>query len=363
MPETPNQNDQYAQQLQRRRRRRRAVARRRRLLLIAIAAVVVFLGYTIWDVLRPPEFKDNTIQPVNGEQTSTEKSNDLDAQTPVSEVTEPVEVKPEKPPKVRKENYYTFVLAGTNDDYNTDTIMLGSVDTEKDIVNVVSIPRDTMIDIPNNIKKINSSYGRNGMDELCYQLQQVTGVYPDYYCLVNMTDFIKVVDVIGGVYFDVPYDMYHEDADERFNINLSKGYQLLDGKKAIQLVRFRGTSASDFGRMEVQRDFLKAVGKKLVDEFTISQASDIITTVSKSIKTNMPVKDMIWFYINVAREIDFDNAITFDTMPGTSPGTWKGLEYIYLSPRATVDYINQKINPFTTDLDLDDVHIISLVDK
>ena len=80
------------------------MARRRRLLLIAIAAVVVFLGYTIWDVLRPPEFKDNTIQPVNGEQTSTEKSNDLDAQTPVSEVTEPVEVKPEKPPKVRKEN-------------------------------------------------------------------------------------------------------------------------------------------------------------------------------------------------------------------------------------------------------------------
>ncbi|MEA4919953.1 MAG: LCP family protein, partial [Clostridiaceae bacterium] len=259
--------------------------------------------------------------------------------------------------------YYTFLLVGTNDNYNTDTIMLGSVDTDQDTVNIVSIPRDTMVDVDVNIKKINGAYGRDGMAELRKEVNEVTGVYPDYYCLVNMENFIDVVDVIGGVYFDVPYNMKHDDANSKYNINLSKGYQLLNGAKAIQLVRYRGTSASDYGRMEIQRDFLKAVGKKLVAEFSIDQASDLISVMSKSIKTNMPIKDMIWFYINVARTINFDTDITFDTMPGTTTGKYNRQDYVYLDLQSTLDYINEKINPYTTDISKDALNIIHLQDK
>ena len=113
---------------------------------------------------------------------------------------------------------------------------------------------------------------------------------------------------------------------------------------------------------EFQRDFLKAVGKKLVSEFSIDQASDLISVISNSIHTNMPVKDMIWFYINVARTMDFDNDLTFDALPGTTTGRYKKQDYVFLDPQSTLDYINEKINPFTTDIALSELNIIHLED-
>ncbi len=332
-------------------RTKKSASFRRKALLTILVMLIALGGFGVWYILQPPKID---APPVMNEPDDENDSEELDLDAPsISQAGS----------KERKENFYTFLLVGTNDDYNTDTIMLGSVDTDKDIVNVVSIPRDTMVDVDIKIKKINNAYGRKGIDELRKQVYGVTGVYPDYYCLVNMDQFIEVVDIVDGVDFYVPYNMYHEDANLKYNINLSEGWQHLDGKKAIQLVRFRGTSASDYGRMEVQRDFLKALAKKLVDEFTISQASDIITVISESIDTNMPVKDMIWFYINVARTIDFENAITFDTMPGTTTGRYNGQDYVYLDPQSTLDYINEKINPYTTDIALEELNIIHLQDR
>lgn len=320
---------------------------RRKALLVILLMVIVFCGYTIWDVLRAPVIKppDKTDPP---DDTTPDPNPIVD-----DGGDEPAELK-------RKEGVYTFVLLGTNDDYNTDTIMLGQVDTVADTVNMVSIPRDTMVDVNVNIKKINNAYGRKGFDEVRRCIEDITGIYPDYYCLVNMEDFVKVVDVIGGVMFDVPYNMYHEDADQKYNINLKAGYQELDGKKAIQLVRYRGTSASDYGRMEVQRDFLLAVAKKMVNDFSPTQATGLINVAFESIKTNMPVKDMIWFYINVVRTMDFDTGLTFETMPGTTVGKYNGQDYVYLDEQATLDYINEKINPYTTDIPKSALNIIKL---
>ena len=134
------------------------------------------------------------------------------------------------PTRSRKKNFYTMLLVGTMDDYNTDTIMLASVDTEADIVNVISIPRDTMVDIEERNMKINGAYGRDGIEELCREVQDITDIYPDFYCVVNVASFVKIVDLFGGVEFEVPYDMYHPDADSQYTINLRKGLQTLDGK-------------------------------------------------------------------------------------------------------------------------------------
>ena len=331
---------------------RKKTAFRRKALIVILLMVIGFCSYTIWDVLRAPEIEPPPVVDNNGDEDEFDPS--LYEEDPnLPDDDKEVEL-------VRKEGVYTFVLAGTNDDYNTDTIMLGQVDANNDTATLVSIPRDTMVDVNIKYKKINNAYGRAGMDELRRLLGEVTGIYPDYYCLVNMEDFIKIVDVIGGVDFNVPYDMYHADVDLKYHIDLKAGYQTLDGKKAIQLVRFRGTSANDYGRMEVQRDFLKAVGKKMVTEFSLSQASDMIEVMAKSIETNMPVKDMIWFFINVATTMDFDTGLVFDVMPGTTTGRYNGQDYVYLDAEQTAEYINANINPYTTDIDPDDLNIIRL---
>lgn len=328
---------------------------RRKALLLILLMIIGFCAYTIYDVFTAPDIEPPPVEANDPEEDEFDTSlYEKDPDIPDEE--KPVELK-------RIDGVYTFVIAGTNDDYNTDTIMLGQVDSNKDTVKFVSIPRDTMVDVNIKYKKINNAYGRAGMDELRRLLGEVTGIYPDYYCLVNMEDFIEIVDVIGGVDFNVPYDMYHADVDLKYHIDLKAGYQTLDGSKAIQLVRFRGTSASDYGRMEVQRDFLKAVGKKMVTEFSLSQASGMIEVISKSIETNMPVKDMIWFFINVATTMDFDNDLVFDVLPGTTTGRYNGQDYVYLDPQQTADYINANINPYTTDIDVDDLNIIHLEDK
>ncbi len=329
----------------------------RKALVVILLMVIVYSGYTIWDTLQAPEFAPIPEVPVAEKVETPEEPAPTDDPAPSPE-EQPVEETPAE--KVRKEGVYTFVLAGTSDNYNTDTIMLGQIDTEKDTATMVSIPRDTMVDVNVKIKKINNAYGRAGMDELCRQVYGITGVYPDYYCLLDMESFIEIVDVMGGVEYTVPFDMYHADADPKFHIDLKKGYQVLDGKKAIQLVRYRGTSSSDYGRMEVQRDFLKTVGKKMVNEFSLDQASGMIEVMFKSIDTNMPVKDMIWFFLNVATTMDFDTGLIFDVMPGTTTGKYNGGDYVYLDPQATVDYINEKINPYTTDISIDELNIIRL---
>jgi LCP family protein required for cell wall assembly len=229
--------------------------------------------------------------------------------------------------------------------------MLGAIDTETLECNIINIPRDSMIDTTAKIKRINGAYGRAGIDGLCTAVQEVTGVYPQYYCVLNMKSFIKVVDVIGGVYYNVPMRMYHPDAQSEFTIDLYPGWQTLDGDHALQMVRFRGTSASDFGRIELQRKFLIATLKQVREKFTITKATSIIETIAKSIKTNMTAHDMVWFYTNVVTKLDLDKNVKFHTLPYTTTGYYAGQAYVFLDRAKIVELVNKTVNPFTTDFE------------
>ncbi|MBQ9535656.1 MAG: LCP family protein [Clostridia bacterium] len=264
------------------------------------------------------------------------------------------------PPRELKDKFYTFLIAGTNDNYNTDTLMLGSIDMNTLKVNLVSIPRDTMVDVPAKIKRINGAYGRDGIEELCREVAEVTGVYPQYYALINVRSFTKIVDLVGGVDFYVPYRMYHPDAQEEYTIDLQKGQQRLTSKKALQLVRFRGTSQNDFGRIELQKKFLLATLKQVKNEFSLDKIQDMISVINESIKTNMNTQEMIWFYLNAANKMNYDEDITFHTMPYADTGKYQGQDYVYLDAEKVVELMNATVNPYTTDLTEDDVHIIRL---
>ena len=127
-------------------RTKKSASFRRKALLTILVMLITLRGFGLWYVLQPPKIGT---PPVMDEPGREEDGEELDLDTPSVSKTGS---------KERKENFYTFLLVGTNDDYNTDTIMLGSVDTDKDIVNVVSIPRDTMVDVDIKIKKINQEF-------------------------------------------------------------------------------------------------------------------------------------------------------------------------------------------------------------
>lgn len=266
-------------------------------------------------------------------------------------------VKPKEEKKL-KDQFYTFLLVGTNDDYNADTIMLGSIDMKTLKCNLISIPRDSYVDTSGKIKRINGTYGKDGIDGLCKTVYGISGVYPQYYAILNMKSFIKVVDIIGGVKYYVPMRMYHPDAQEKYTIDLQKGWQTLDGRHALQLVRFRGMKGSDFGRQDLQKDFLVATLKQVREKFTLSKAGDIIETISKSIKTNMSVKDMVWFYTNAVNKMDLEEDIAFYTMPYKGTGIYNSQDYVFLDKEGIAELVNQTVNPYTTDIEPDELNVL-----
>ena len=267
-----------------------------------------------------------------------------------------------------KKGVYTFLLAGTADSYNTDTMMLCYVDTNTKDVKLVSVNRDTQIYAPENVSipKINGVYGWASKDvkceTMCGKVTEVTGVPINYYVVINMNSFKRIIDLIGGVEYTVPFDMVHRDANELYDINLPAGRRVLNGDEALQFVRFRSTSENDFGRVNRQKDFLVATIKQVLQKFSVGQIEDYIEIFNENVKTNMSVQNMVWFFLNVVAKMDFENNLTTDTLPYASVGYYKKNSYIYLDPQQIVDYVNANLNPYTTDITVDDVRIPHLED-
>ncbi len=335
-------------------------------LWIALALVAALIAWVVWFLTATPDqgyFGDEDHPPV-------QQATDPAAPAPPDQTVQPGPAAPTesteapKPPKVMKEGFYTFLLAGTTDSYNTDTMMLCSVDTKAGTVKLVSINRDTQVDAPISIPKINGMYGWEGPETMCRKVTELTGIPINDYVVINMNSFIKVIDMIGGVDYTVPYDMIHRDADFKYDINLPAGRRTLTGKEAIQFVRFRSTSENDFGRVNRQKDFLIAAVKQVMRKFSVSQIEEYIEIFNENVKTSMSVQEMVWFFVNVVTDLDFDEDVTSDTLPYDTLGYWqnpnssyKAQSYVYLDPQQIVDYVNANLNPYTTDLTVEDVNI------
>ena len=222
----------------------------------------------------------------------------------------------------------------------TDTIMVASYNPNTQKATLLSIPRDTYTG--NNpakataYEKINSIYSRKKEpQDVLDEVNEITGLNLQYYVIVKTEGFIKLVDAIGGVTFDVPIDMDYDDTSQDLHIHLKAGEQLLDGDKAEQLVRFRhnndGTSYpeeygdNDIGRMRTQRDFIMAVIKQTARVENITRIGKILDVAEENVITNIDfntIKD----YIPYAVEFNTDNLLTA-ALPGVSTnenvsGTW-----------------------------------------
>lgn len=222
----------------------------------------------------------------------------------------------------------------------TDTIMVASYNPNTQKATLLSIPRDTYTG--KNPKKataydkINSVYSRKeDPQDVLDEVNEITGLDLQYYIIVKTEGFIKLVDAIGGVKFNVPIDMNYDDTSQDLHIHLKAGEQMLDGDKAEQLVRFRhnnnGTSYpeeygdNDTGRMRTQRDFIMEVIKQTAKVENIFKLGQILDVAKENVITNVDfnvAKD----YIPYAVEFNTENLLTA-TLPGentnnNTSGTW-----------------------------------------
>ena len=152
----------------------------------------------------------------------------------------------------------------------TDTIML--LHTGSGPTTLVSLPRDSMVDIPGHGRhKINSAYSRGGGADgggpelLVRTVEGATGLHIDHYVEIGFLGIVSVVDAVGGVEMCVPEAI----KDPKAALDIEAGCQTLDEATALGYVRTRATASSDFGRVERQRAFISALLDKATSPSTL----------------------------------------------------------------------------------------------
>ena len=269
----------------------------------------------------------------------------------------------------RREGVYTFLVAGLDTvSGNTDALILVTFDTTSGQISCLSIPRDTAVDVPWDLKRICSVYSTSastggGIEGLKTKVSQLTGVYPDYYLVADLEAVAQLVDALGGVEFDVPQDMDYDDEWQDLHIHLEEGRQVLDGEAAVGLISYRRYAEGDIQRIQVQQDFLGALARKCLSLESWSQVLDLAGIFTEYVETDLPTGSLLWF-AQQAMGLN-ENDLQFFTIPGNLFGSaWSGVygdqSYVFADPGATAGLVNQHFNPYTQPISSSDLHIMGV---
>ena len=305
----------------------------------ALAAAVLG-AYFLWE--KPPETAAGN--PVLTELTQ--------AQSPAPSASLPPSPTPDRGTPfetARQDGVYTLLLAGSDDGTgNTDTIMVGRLDTVRHTANFVSIPRDTLINVDTPIRKLNAVYwtavysGASGSEALRRHVKKLTGFDVDCYAILELDAFERAVDALGGIWYDVPQRMYYEDGPV---IDLEPGWQLLNGEQAMWLCRYRRDYVNgDLDRIEVQHDFLKCAAEQFLQLGSVPNVKKVASILAESMDTNMTAANMAWFARQLLRCRSED--VNFYTAPNT-PAYVHDLSYTFLDLYNWIQMINDCLNPST----------------
>lgn len=241
----------------------------------------------------------------------------------------------------------------------SDTIIVASYDPKTQEAALMSIPRDTFTgDDKSKAKyyhKINALYNYGETPEKTLEaVNKITGLDIEHYIIVDTKALIKLVDLIGGLEFDVPIDMNYDDPTQDLHIHLSKGYQKLTGEQVEQLVRFRhnndGSTYSyeygieDHGRSKTQRNVIMALAKQSLKFKNITEISNIIDIIDEYVDTNIDLNS-IKDYIPYAVNINIENMKT-GRLPGKDD-TVKGIWYFFHDEEETKKLVDELFNGIT----------------
>jgi len=317
---------------------RRQIVRRRIIMLASVCAAlfILFALYKNW--ARPPELNPGEV-----------------TQHPPAQGGE------EKPQtgSGRKSGWYTFLLCGVDDgNGGGDTIMVAAFDTVGQKINIVSIPRDTLINVAWHTKKINSAYNAGGVERLKEEVSKLIGFSVDFYVKVDLRGFVELVDAIGGVEFDVPFNMNYDDPTQNLHIHIKKGPQKLEGKDAIGVVRWRknndgsGYRSGDIGRIETQQAFLKELARQVLTIGNLPKVPEFASIFSKYVETDLSLGNLVWLG-QKAMGVGSEH-MQFFTMPGDYSASYYSMKsgryvsYVVLDIDEVVELMNLSFNPYTT---------------
>lgn len=198
-----------------------------------------------------------------------------------------------------------------DDAIRADTIMLAVLDGKENRVDLLSIPRDSRVQIPGHgYDKINHARAYGGPSLLVDTVNNLLGSRVSKYVELDFNGFEKIIDTLGGIEIDVDRRMYYPDED----IDLQAGFQRLNGHDALSFVRFRNDPEGDITRIGRQQVFVKALIDQTLRLATLPKIPKLVSEVSRHVTTNLTVKEMLSLALSM-KDLDMENVHSY-TVPG-----------------------------------------------
>ncbi len=242
-----------------------------------------------------------------------------------------------------------LLLGSDGGGMRSDTIMLVNINGETGKVNILSLPRDTAIfkqDANGRVittsapDKLNSYLGKgqiqynNGeikVPELAMmkKVKEITGLPINYYATIDFDGFKHIIDILGGVDYEVPENMDYDDPAQDLHIHLKAGMQHLDGQAAHDFVRYRNykNGRADLARIEAQQAFIKALVKQKLTPSNINKIDELYDAISKYVNTNYKFKNLM-SSLGTIKNITEDD-VTMYVLPNTPRMIMGGSYVVY----------------------------------
>lgn len=259
-----------------------------------------------------------------------EVSNNIGIKLNPGDILNPIK----KDPELKKDStgkYTSALMVGIDtrsaksDLMNTDSMIIATYNHETGNITMISVPRDTYVKVPNEgwYTKINAIYGHgesikkgSGMNYLKGVLQNITGIEIQYYALVDLQGFKKMIDAVGGVtvnventFTDYQYPTESKSKPVYETVTFKKGPQKMDGTTALKYARSRHSSdngeGSDFMRAKRQQKVISALKDKILSTGTLlnpQKILDLMSAVQDNVKLSQITNDDIQAGINIAKK-------------------------------------------------------------
>lgn len=202
-------------------------------------------------------------------------------------------------------------IDATEEPRRSDTMMVATINPEEESVKLVSIPRDTLITLPDSdrLEKVNAVYPIYGISGVVDFVSEYLQIPISFYATLNFDGLVDLVDAVGGITVDSPLSFTVQDSEENSEaIAIDEGIQELDGEHALGYARMRKQDPrGDFGRQERQREVIQSLANELLSFSSLTNINPILDAIRPNLQTNMTPQQMLFVgsnYSSSAKDIE-----------------------------------------------------------
>ncbi|MBX9696382.1 MAG: LCP family protein [Cyanobacteria bacterium] len=223
----------------------------------------------------------------------------------------------------------------------SDTMMLVSFDPESKRVSIISIPRDSRVEVRGRSYKINQAHALGGPRMAMDVVSANFNVPVEHYVIVDTAGLRKIFELLGPVEVCVEKEMHYHDHTGGLSIDLMPGKQLLNAEQLEGYVRFRHDARADVGRMERQQWLLRQAAQKLKEPAVLMSAPKMLQIGYESIKTDLSL-EQVTAVLSFVKDLSAEEVVTA-TLPGQGE-TIDGVNYYVLNSDGTAEIFNRLCN-------------------